>query len=68
MYSICVLCNAVPTDADAKDEGTSTSLPFLATTSILKNLSNTQIESILISGPPANPSSFSHDSYGRCFP
>ena len=26
MYSICVLCNAVPTDADAKDEGTSTSL------------------------------------------
>ena len=63
---------AVAADADVEDEGPSTSSSSIAMSSsdpaTWKNLSNMQRESIVISGPPANPSSFPRDSYGRCFP
>ena len=62
----------MPTDTDVEDEDPSTSSSSIAMSSsdpaTWKHLSNMQSESIVISGPPANPSSFPHDLYGRCFP
>ena len=63
--------DAVSPDVDAEDEGPSTSSASIAMSSsnpaTCKNLSNMQRKSIVLSGPPANPRSFPHDSQGRCF-
>ena len=70
--SVLPTAQTVSTDTDIADEGPSTSSSGIAMSSsdpaTSKNLSNMQRENIVISGPPANPSSFPCDSYGRCFP
>ena len=64
--------DAVSPDVDAEDEGPSTSSASIAMSRsdpvTWRNLSNMQRESIVLSGPPANPPSYPCGSQGRCFP
>ena len=61
--------NAVSPDVDAEDEEPSTASASIAMSrsdpATCRNLSNMQRESIVLSGPPANPPSFPRDSQGR---